>query len=71
VRLLTFDLQQEGFLNMRMDQHIKRLIEKYTYEASRQSKYEALESYSLAYSQARELGNAFTLRACAANLGAM
>lgn len=56
---------------MRMDQHIKRLIEKYTYEASRQSKYEALESYSLAYSQARELGNAFTLRACAANLGAM
>lgn len=56
---------------MRMDQHIKKLIEKYTFEASRLSQYEALERYNMAYTQAKELGNAFTLRACAANLGAM
>ncbi|KAK7116635.1 tetratricopeptide repeat protein 24-like isoform X2 [Littorina saxatilis] len=55
---------------MRMDQHIKRLIEKYTIEASRLSGHGAIEKYSMAYAQAKELGNAFTLRACAANLGA-
>ena len=56
---------------MRMDQHIKQLIEKYTFEAARLSHYEALERYNMAYAQAKELGNAFTIRACAANLGAM
>ncbi|KAL8588559.1 hypothetical protein ACOMHN_059513 [Nucella lapillus] len=53
-----------------MDEHIKRLIEKYTLEASRLPGEEAVERYEQAYTQAKELGNAFTLRACAANLGA-
>ena len=55
---------------MTMDQHIRRLIERYTHEASKTKGLEALEKYSLAYAQAKELGNAFTVRACAANLGA-
>ncbi|XP_076465655.1 uncharacterized protein LOC143297277 isoform X2 [Babylonia areolata] len=55
---------------MRMDEHIKRLIEKYTLEASKLSGHEAVERYEMAYSQAKELGNAFTIRACATNLGA-
>lgn len=72
---LTFTFQLTSSWNtwntMRMDQHIKQLIEKYTLEASRLSHYDALERYNMAYTQAKELGNAFTLRACAANLGAM
>ena len=50
---------------------MKQLIEKYTFEAARLSNYEALEKYDKAYTQAKKLGNAFTIRACAANLGAM
>ncbi|KAK7486792.1 hypothetical protein BaRGS_00021939 [Batillaria attramentaria] len=56
---------------MRMDEHIKRHIEKYTDEASRLAQHEALKKYTMAYEQAKELGNPFTLRACSANLAAI
>lgn len=55
---------------MRVEDTLKKQIEKYTLEASKIAQHEALEKYKQAYDKAVELHNDFTIRACATNIGA-
>lgn len=58
-------------LTMGITEHEKQLIEKYTQEAFQLPRDEAIKKITMAYKHAQEMGNQFTIRACATNLGAM